>query len=156
MRFLTKDVNRGLLVVLTFFLIVFVIFTVYYGTKFRNIINEKNNEKANMVTAELVLEKLNRSDQLKEIAIIDKAVLEEKYIDLVALNDNIKKEKAALQEEVILLKSEMEYQQAKLEGPVAQFRLIQDKNQEIKNLNEKIRLLCSKLKNYNDSAEGCS
>ena len=86
---------------------------------------------------------------------MDKAALEDKYNDLVIRHESLKKEKMKLDDEIVLLKSELEYQKVKLDGPLSQMRLIQDKNGQIKELNYKIEILCSMLKNANFSAKEC-
>ncbi|MDP3765434.1 MAG: hypothetical protein Q8R04_02895 [Nanoarchaeota archaeon] len=157
MKFLAKDVNKSLLVLIIFFLILFITFTIYYESVLRNTSAEKSqyDKKFGELTSQLVLEKLSKSAKLNEIALIDKTSLEEKYSDLAAQNENLKKEKMELQEEITLLKSELEYHKVKLDGPVAQFRLIQNKNQQISQLKEKIDALCSRLKYNNFSEKEC-
>ena len=158
MKFLAKDVNKSLLVLMIFFLILFIAFTIYYESALQNISAGKNDQdrKFSELTAQLIFEKLNKSTRLKEIALIDKALLEEKYSDLVAQNENLKKEKMALREEITLLESQLEYHKVRLDGPVAQFRLIQNKNQQISQLKEKIGALCSVLKYNNLSEKECN
>ena len=158
MKFLAKDVNKSLLVLMIFLLVLFITFTVYYEYTLRNISAGQNehDKKFSELTAQAIFEKLNKSTRLKEIALIDKASLEEKYNDLAAQNENLKKEKITLQEEITLLKSQLEYQKVKLDGPVAQFRLIQDKNQQISQLKEKIDALCLRLKDSNSSDKDCN
>ena len=158
MKFLAKDVNKSLLVLMIFFLILFIAFTIYYEIALQNISAGKTDQdrKFSELTAQAILEKLNKSTRLKEIALIDKALLEEKYNDLVAQNENLKKEKMALQEEITLLESQLEYHKVRLDGPVAQFRLIQNKNQQISQLKEKIDALCSMLKYNNLSEKECN
>ena len=140
-----------------FFLVLFIGFTVYYEYALRDIINNKiiNEEKLSETTARLTSAQVNNSARLKEIALIDRTVLEQKYNELVEQNENLKRERNTLQMEINPLKSEVEYQKAKLDGPAAQFILIQEKNEQIKNLNEKINVLCLMLKNYNISDKEC-
>ena len=157
MRFLKKDINKSLLVMIIFFLVLFTGFTVYYEYALRDIINNKivNEEKLGEITARLTSAQVNNSARIKQIALIDRIVLEQKYNELVEQNENLKRERDTLQGEINLLKSEVEYQKAKLDGPVAQFRLIQDKNEQIKNLNDKINVLCLVMKNYNITGKDC-
>ena len=108
------------------------------------------------VTGNSLLQKLNQTGKLNEIAMLDKAVLENKYNQLAAQNDNLKKEKENLEQQTIVLKSEIEYNDVKLDGPVAQFRLIQDKNQQISELKKIIDSICSKLKNSSVFIRECS
>ena len=157
MKFLTKDVNKSLLVLITFFLVLFIAFTVYYQVSLKSIVKEKNqyDEKLGMITAQLIAQKLNRSNNLKDIALIDKAVLEDKYNELAAQKDELENEKELLNKEIILLKSETEYQKVNNDGPLAQFRLIQEKNEQIRQLKEKIGALCLQLKQNNLTATEC-
>ena len=149
MNFLKKDINRRLLVLIVFFLVIFIGFTVYYEYAIRKILNAKSqtDELLGGLAGNLILQKLNQTDKLKEIALLDKAVLEDKYNQLSSQNENLKKEKDNLQQQIIVLKSEIEYNKVKLEGPVVQFRMIQDKNQQIAELKKIIDLICSKINN---------
>ena len=157
MKFLTKDVNKSLLVMITFFLILFIAFTVYYQTQLRGVVSEKNkyDEKLGAITAQLIVQKLNKSNRLKEIALMDKVVLEDKYNELAAKNEQLQSETQSLKKEITILDSEIEYQKVKIDGPVAQFRLIQEKNQQIKQLKEIIDGICIYLKQKNMSVNGC-
>ena len=158
MNFLKKDVNRRLLVVIIFFLIIFVAFTIYYEATLKTILKEKsrNEQLFGEFTGRSILEKLNRSDRLKEVAMMDKAVLEDKYTELQGQFDKLKQDNDALKEQIIVLNSEIEYNKVKIDGPVAQFRLIQDKNEQLLAIKEKLNLLCAKLKSLNISEQGCS
>ena len=157
MKYIKKDVDRTLLVLIIFFLVLFLFFTAYYEAALRKTLNleGQNSRKLSEITAQSILEKLNATDNVKKYALIDKAVLEEKYNELVIQHENLKKEKTKLEEELTLLKSQMEYQKAKIEGPVIQFRLIQEKNEEIKELKNKIDALCSMLKEDGSSVAEC-
>jgi len=73
-----------------------------------------------------------------------------------AQNENLKKEKENLEQQIIVLKSEIEYNDVKLDGPVAQFRLIQDKNQQISELKMIIVSICSKLNSSSVFVKECS
>ena len=157
MRFLTRDVNKSLLMMITFFLILFIVFTVYYQTELRSVVSQKNkyDEQIGAITAQLILQKINKSNNINEIAQIDKAVLEYKYNELSADNQKLENEKESLQRQITLLNSEIEYQKVKIDGPVEQFRLIQEKNQQIRQLKEKIDGICLYIKQKNISADGC-
>ena len=157
MRFLTKDVNRSLLVLIVFFLIIFIGFTVYSTYVLRGTSEEKYvyDEKLGKITADIILENLNKSNSLKDMALIDKAVLENKYNELSSQYNQLNEQKDALEEEVITLKSQNEYANTRPEGPVAQFRLIQEKNKEINELKKTIEALCSRLNENNISVKEC-
>lgn len=158
MRFLTKDVNRSLLALIIFFLILFIGFTVYSTSVLRGTAEEKYvyDEKLGRITADIILEKLNKSNNVKDMALIDKAVLENKYNELSSQYNKLNEQKDALQEEINTLKSQIEYANIRIEGPVEQFRLIQQKNKEINDLKETLQALCSKLKESNISAKECN
>jgi len=157
MRFLTKDVNKSLLVMLIFFLVLFISFTVYYESSYRKLlgIKNQNDKRISEITAQLIIEKLNKTDTPKELALIDKAILENKYSALLIQKENLEKEKKELKQEITLLKSRLEYEDVRSDGPVAQFRLIQSKNQQINELSEKIAVLCSKIKEYDFYYKEC-
>ena len=158
MNFLKKDINRRLLVLIVFFLVIFIGFTVYYEYTIKKVLSAKSQTDDLLVgvTGNYLLQKLNQTGKLNEIAMLDKAVLENKYNQLAAQNDNLKKEKENLEQQTIVLKSEIEYNDVKLDGPVAQFRLIQDKNQQISELKKIIDSICSKLKNSSVFIRECS
>ena len=157
MKLIQRDVNKSLLVLNMFFLLLFLAFTVYYQLALKNTLREKDgyDQKIGEVTAQAVMQKLNKSDAAKELALIDKVVLENKYNELLAQKEQLEEDKKALKDEIIILKSQIEYYQARIEGPVAQFRLVQEKNAEIQKLNEKIGLLCLKINGYNLASKEC-
>ena len=157
MRIIQRDVNKSLLVLNMFFLLLFLAFTVYYQIAIKNTLSEKDGygQKIGEITAQAVIQKLNKSDTAKELALIDKIVLEDKYNQLLAQREKLEDEKEALKGEITVLKSQIEYHQARIEGPVAQFRLVQEKNAEIQKLNEKIGLLCLKIDSYNITSKEC-
>src|SRR3989344_3764122 len=129
MRFLTKDVNRSLLVLIIFFLVLFIGFTVYSTSVLRGTAEEKYvyDEKIGKITADIILEKLNKSNSLKDMALIDKTVLENKYSELFNQYNTLNEQKETLEKEINTLKSQIEYTSISTEGPVEQFRLIQQK-----------------------------
>jgi len=154
---LQRDVNKSLLVLNMFFLFLFIGFTVYYQaalTKTREE-GEVYDQKISQITAQAVLQKLNRSDSAKNIALIDKAILEDKYGELLGQKEKMELEKEKLERQIVILNSQIEYSDARIEGPVAQFRLIQEKNEQIEELSKKIDSLCITLKSYNLTSEEC-
>ena len=158
MKFLKKDINSRLLVLIIFFLVIFIGFTVYYEYTIKKVLNAKSQTDGLLlsVTGNSLLQKLNQTDRLREIALLDKAVLEDKYNQLSAQDENLKKENDNLQQQILLLKSEIEYNNVKIDGPVAQFRLIQDKNQQIKELKQTINSICERLNSSNVFVKECS
>ncbi len=157
MKFISRDVNKGLLIMLVFFLVLFVVFTLYYQNILRDALMQKSeySAKLNEITANLVSANISDSERRQEIAMIDKAVLEEKYYNLIAYVQGLEQKKSELESENTIMKSEIEYNKIKVDGPVANFRLIQKKNEEIKNLNNKISELCRQMKRYNSSIDAC-
>ena len=157
MKYIKKDVDKTLLVLIIFFLVLFIFFTAYYETALRKTLNieGQNSKKLSEITAQSTMEKLNATDNIKRYALMDKAVLEEKYNDLIIQHENLQKEKTKLEEELTLLKSQTEYQQFKIEGTAAQFKLIQDKNQQIRELKNRIGALCSMLEYNKSSVREC-
>ena len=157
MRFLKRDVNNSLLVLITFFLILFIGFTIYYASVLRKVSGEKdeNDRIISQITANMVLEKLNNSEKASQLAMIDKAVLEDKYNQLVAHSEKLEQEKERLELEIIVLNSKLEYNDARVEGPVGQFRMIQSKNEEISMLAKKIEALCNILRQNNMTINQC-
>ena len=158
MKFLKKDINRRLLVLIVFFLVIFIGFTVYYEYTIKKVLSAKSQTDGLLVgvTGNSLLQKLNQTGKLNEIAMLDKAVLEDKYNQMSAQNENLKKEKENLEQQIIVLKSEIEYNDVKLDGPVAQFRLIQDKNQQISELKKIIDSICSRLNSSSVFIKECS
>jgi hypothetical protein len=157
LKSIKKDVNKNLLVLITFFLFLFLGFTIYYQSALNKVSNENSDNERILdeITANMVVEKLNNPDKSSQLALIDKAVLEEKYNKMVSYSGGLELEKARLEKEVIVLKSKLEYNNVRIEGPVSQFRMIQDKNEIIENLNEEIGYLCGRLRNHSIAADGC-
>ena len=157
MRFLKRDVNNSLLVLITFFLVLFIGFTIYYESVLRKVSGEKdeNDRIIGQITANMVLEKLNNTEKASQLAMIDKAVLEDKYNQLVAHTEKLEQEKERLEQEIIVLNSKIEYNDARVEGPVGQFRTIQSKNEEINKLTKKIESLCAIFKQNNMTISEC-
>ena len=157
MRVLRRDVNNSLLLLIAFFLILFIVSTIYYETILRKISGEKdeNDKIISEITASMVLEKLNNSERSSRLAMVDKAVLEDKYNRLVAYAESLEQEKERLGQEIIVLNSKIEYNDARMEGPVGQFRTIQSKNEEIENLKGKIITLCDVFRKNNMTVNKC-
>ena len=157
MRVLRRDVNNSLLMLIAFFLVLFIGFTMYYASVLRKVSGEKdqNDRIISEITANMVLEKLNSSEKSGQLAMIDKAVLEDKYTKLEAHAKGLELEKERLEQEIIVMKSKKEYSDSRVDGPVGQFRVIQSKNEEIKKLTDKIQLLCAIFSKNNITASEC-
>jgi len=158
MKFLTKDVNKSLLILVIFFLILFIVFTAYYENSLRILLNRYNKDQEifGELTANAVIEELNRTSNLKENAQKYKEYLENRYSELSIMNENLKNEKDNLKDELGLIKSSIEYQKAKEIRPTQQFLLYQIKVEEIGKLKKKIDALCLSLKNNNLSEKECN
>lgn len=115
----------------------------------------KDRELYNWITANSIVEQLNRTSILKNTALNDKKYLEMKYDELSIQNKKLLNEIENLKSELVIVKSTEEYQKGRDGGPVVQFRLIQAKNAEIEKLKKKINELCLMLKSYNLTAAGC-
>src|SRR3989344_577322 len=151
---ITRDINGKLLLLIIFFLILFIVFTVSYQSTVSRLVNSRENS-VDDVTMMSILEKINKSNQGKESALIDKVVLEEKYNQVLEQKQELEEEKKSLQDEVVFLKSEIEYSQIRIDGPLANFRNIQDKNQQIQDMKNQIDALCAKLKDNNIQSKEC-
>ncbi|MBI3026478.1 hypothetical protein HYY70_00040 [Candidatus Woesearchaeota archaeon] len=156
-----RDVNKSLVVLNIYLLILLAGSTIFYETKLRNALNDYNKKMglygdiSTLPTANVVLEELNKTSSLKDAAIKDKLNLEKKYLDLLEQNENLENNIESLKSEITLLKSQEEYQKSRDGGPVAQFRLIQNKNTEINKLKEEIGKLCLTINSYNLTAKEC-
>lgn len=153
MKFIQKDVNKRLLVFIVILITLLTSITIYYTISFNKLLNRynKNQELFGDLTANAVIDQFNKTsvDNYREY-------LERKYDDLNTLNKNLVDEIISLKSEIIILKSQIEYQKAKDAGPTEQFRLFQSKNDEIKKLKEKISGLCSEFKKYNFTSKECA
>ena len=131
--------------------------TTYYEVTLRNIENRynKHQETFGNLTADAVTEQFNKTTNLKENIVKYKEYLERRYDELNTLNKNLKNEVESLKAESAVAKSQIEYQKAQELGPTEQFKLFQNKNDEIAKLKEKIKELCSKLETYNVSDSNC-
>ena len=77
------------------------------------------------------------------------------YSELSAFNEELKNKIKALENQLVLVESLIEYQKAKDIGPTEHFRMIQSKNQQINELKDEMAAVCSKTKDYNLSLEEC-
>lgn len=157
MKFINKDIDKRLLVLVVTLLVLLASLTIYYELTFTELLNKynKNQEIFGGLTADAIIEDVNKTSNLKENVLRYKAYLEKRYDDLNTLNKNLKKEIESLKEELTLVKSQIEYQKAKEIGPTEQFRLFQSKNIEVKKLKEKIKEFCKKLQAYNITESYC-
>ena len=157
MKFIKKDVNRRLLILVIILLVLFIASTIYYEVALKNVVNKYNKGQQifGELTADAVVEELNKSSSLKETIAKYKEHFEKRYDELDTLNQKLKSERDRLQDELILIQSQIEYQKAKDIGSTSQFRLFQSKINEVSSLNKKIKELCSKLYAYNISDTNC-
>ncbi len=157
MKFLTKDVNKSLLVLVIFFLILFIVFTAYYENSIRNILKRYNKDQEIFggLTANAVIEEFNKTSNLKENVQKYKEYLENRYDELSMLNENLKSENENLKAELGLIKSSTEYQKVKEIRPTQQFLLYQSKVEEIGRLKKRINELCLGFKALNVTMKEC-
>lgn len=141
-----------------FFLVIFIGFTVYYEYTIRKVLNAKGetDELLGYLGAQSILDKLNQTGKLKDIALLDKAVLEDKYNQLSSQNENLKKENDNLQQQLLVLNSVIEYNNIKKDGQDGQFRLMLDKNQQIAQLKQTISSICTRLNSSSVFIKECS
>lgn len=152
-----KDINKSLLVLMIFLLVAILSSITFYELKLRQVMGNYNKDRElyNWITANSIVEQLNRTSILKNTALNDKKYLEMKYDELSIQNKKLLNEIENLKSELVIVKSTEEYQKGRDGGPVVQFRLIQAKNAEIEKLKKKINELCLMLKSYNLTAAGC-
>ena len=157
MKFIQKDFNKRLFILVIVLLILLSAFTIYYEVTLRSVLGKYNKDQEiyGEFTANIVVNELNKTSNLKENVQKYKEYLEKKYDDLNSLNQNLKGEIENLKAELSLVKSQIEYQKAKEIGPTSQFRLFQEKVDEIDRLKKKIMELCSKLEADNASDSAC-
>ena len=157
MGLIRKDIDKTLLISVISLSIIVVSVIIFYEIRLgRAMAGYNENLKLNnWVTANAVVEELNKTLELKDTALIDKKYLEMKYSELAAQNNKLLQDIGNLKSELIIAKSTEEYQKARDGGPVVQFRIIQSKNSEIGKLREELGNLCLKLKSHNLSAEEC-
>ena len=138
-------------------LILLINLIVYYEIRLNRVVSKYNKEKEIFggLTANSVLEELNKSSNLKENVQQYREYLESRFDELNTMNKNLKDQVKQLKSEVSLLKSQLDYQKAKEIGPTEQFRLFQHKNDELQKLNDQIKELCLELKNLNATGTGC-
>ena len=152
MKFIQKDVNKRLLVFVIVLLVLLTSFTIYYTVTFTNLLKRynKNQEIFGELTANAIIEQFNKTSVQTY-----KDYLERKYDDLNTMNKNLQNEIINLKYQILVLKSQVEYQKAKDAGPTEQFRLFQSKNSEIGKLNDKVKELCSELAANNITGREC-
>ena len=157
MKFIQKDINKRLLVLVIVLLILLSGITIYYEVALRHVLNKynKDHEIYGEFTANIVINEVNKTSNLKENVQKYKEYLEKKYDDLNTVNDNLRKEIGNLKSELNLVKSQIDYQKAREVGPTEQFRLFQSKNDEISKLKMTINGLCLKFAAYNVSDTNC-
>lgn len=157
MKFIQKDIDKRLFTLVIILLILVSALTIYYEVALRRVLSKYNKDQEiyGEFTANIVLNELNKTSNLKENVQKYKEYLEKKYDDLDSLNQNLKNEIENLKAELNLVKSQIEYQKAKDIGPTSQFRLFQNKIDEINRLKKTIIELCSKLESNNVSDSAC-
>ena len=148
-----KDINKRLLILVIVLLVLLTSFTIYYTVTFTSLLNRfnKNQEIFGELTANAIIDQFNKTSVQTY-----KDYLERKYNDLSTVNQKLKDEVINLNSEIVVLKSQLEYQKAKELGPTEQFRLFQIKNDEINRLNGKVKELCSEFQARNITNKDCA
>jgi len=153
LKFLKKDMNKILLLLVLVPLLLFAGFSAYYQGTLKNISTEysKNTEQLEKITARLVSEetKSNETLQLKETVQKDKETLEGNYNEIKNENQALKKEKAALEQDLISTKSELSKTESELQTKKSEFDILKGKFQQIQNslieANDQISRLISRV-----------
>ena len=158
MKFIKRDIDKRLLFLVIVLLVLLTLVTIYYEITLRSLKNRynKSQEIFGGLTADAVLEEFNKTSSIKEMVQNYKEYLEKRYDDLNTMNKNLKIQIEELNAELRLVKSQIEYQKAKEAGPTEQFRLYQNKNEDINKLKEKIKELSSKVQSVNISDRNCA
>ncbi len=158
MKFIKKDMNRRLLVLIIFFLVIFIVFTVYATQKLRLVLANRGtyDKNAAKFTAQAIFEQLNKTNKSLELAVIDKAVLESKLNEAIQENEKLHKMVKEYGGQVLLLKAQIEYYGLKSwDDSSAQFTAYYRKMEEINQLKEQIKSLCLVIKSSNATAGEC-
>lgn len=157
MGLIQKDIDKKLLVFVVVLAIILISFVVHYEFIINNLTTKYNKYERLFggLTADVVIEEFNKTSSLKENIQKYRGYLENRYDELDTVNKNLQNQIEGLQAELRLVKSQIEYQKAKDIGPTEQFRLFQNKNEEINKLKKKIRELCEKIKSNNLSDGYC-
>lgn len=152
-----KDVNKRLLFFVIVLLMLLIASAIYYEVRLKILLTQynKNQEIFGGLTANAVIEELNKTSSIKETVHKYKEYLEKRYDDLNTLNKNLKDQIEDINAELTLIKSQIEYQKAREIGPTEHFRLFQNKNEEIAKLKKKVDELCSELKEFNITKKEC-
>ncbi|MBI1935243.1 hypothetical protein HYS31_02280 [Candidatus Woesearchaeota archaeon] len=151
-----KDVDKRLLILVIVLLVLFISSGIYFEVAYSRILGKynSNQEIVNEITANGVLD-TNKTVNLKENILQYKEYLDARYDQLSTVNKELKEEIESLQNELKLVKSQIDYQKAKEVGPTSQFMLFQKKVEEVSQLKKAIQELCEKIKPYNISDGNC-
>ena len=142
-------------------MLIFAWSTTYYENTLKNVSMQynKNLEKLQESTGNVVVEKVNETIQLKETYQKDKEFFEQKYYDLNTENEELKREKERLQSELNSLKGELENQKSRFDTLQAHFQQVQNSlmadNEQISKLIARTNELCKKLKEAGGNDEKC-
>ena len=135
--------------------------TAYYDNALKNASMQynKNLEKLQEATGNVIVEKVNETIQLKDNYQKDKEALEKGYFDLKTENEELKAEKDKLQTELNSVKGDLEIQKSRFDILYNQFQQVQNSlisaNEQISKLAARINELCSKLKASGGTDEKC-
>lgn len=152
-----RDFDKRLLFLVCVLLVLLALLIAYHEITYSSLMSKynKNQEIFGGLTADAILEEFNKTSSMKETAKNYRDYLEKRYSDLAAQNEKLLYKIESLKGELVIVKSQQEYQKVRDGGPVEQFRLIQEKNTEINRLKEEIREMCLKLSYLNITERKC-
>jgi hypothetical protein len=159
MKVIKRDVDKRLLAIIVALLFIFVATSVYFEANYSRIIKKYGQNQAlvkELAANGVIAENSNETAALKDNILQYREYLDQRYYDLNTLNQKLLAQVNSLQDELRLIKAQVEYQKAKDIGPTAQFKLYQSKTEEISSLKETVAALCAKLKQSNISDPKCS
>ena len=159
MKFIQKDINRGLLLFVIILLVLLTSFTIYYEATFTNLSTKykRYQDMFGEITGKAVAaDDSNKTSTMSQNVQKYKGYLDKKYDELSNANNDLKNQIEDLKSELRLIKSQIEYQKAKEIGPTENFRLFQAKVEDNSKLKKKIEYLCSKLNSLNATEKECS
>ena len=89
-----KDINKILLYLIAVHIVLFTGFSIYYQASLKELTYESNKSKSQVdyLTNRFVLEQLNETMKLREVAQMDRQTFEQRYYDVLSENERLKKE----------------------------------------------------------------
>lgn len=161
MKLIRKDFNKVLLYLIIVPLILLSLATIYYQTELRRISaeNQKNKEKLEGLTGELILERQNRTITTELKSEKDREILERLYDELKTENEELKKQNEALKSQLYPAKAAASDENGSINKFYRQFNQIQnsliDISQQVSRLSVMAKEACEKLKSSGIKDEKC-